>query len=225
MKDAAVLATEWQTRMDGLSRRQRTGEGLASLAISEALVGQAEQARARVAAAADDGLLSGETLDEQLVVAAILGDAAGVRRLLPQTVAEIKKNQGTSPQAADVERATRALAALGEGKPAETVALLSPVTFDSSHSQAVAVWGMANIQLKNWAEAEKAFLFSTSEESRPGLGSSKAYSLVMLARSQAELGQTAEARQSYQRFFDLWADADPDVPLLIQAREEFGLLR
>ena len=48
---------------------------------------------------------------------------------------------------------------------------------------------------------------------------------MSLARVQVELGQKDEARKSYQKFFDLWKDADPDVPLLIQAREEFVRLR
>ena len=47
----------------------------------------------------------------------------------------------------------------------------------------------------------------------------------MLARVQAQLGQKDEARKNYQRFFELFKDADPDLPLLVQAREEFGLLR
>ena len=76
MKEASILAKDWQARMDSLSRGQRTGEGLAGLAISEALVGQTDQARARIAAADDDGLLNAASLEEQLVVAAILGDGA-----------------------------------------------------------------------------------------------------------------------------------------------------
>ena len=30
--------------------------------------------------------------------------------------------------------------------------------------------------------------------------------------------------ESYERFFELWKDADPDLPLLRQAREEFAKL-
>jgi len=225
MKEAASLATEWQTRMDALSRGQQTGEGLVALAISEALVGQAEQARARIATADEDGLLNAASLNERLVVAAIAGDVEDARRLLPGAVAEHQKTAGTSPQAAENERAIRALAMLAERKPAETITLLEPLTFDAAHSESIAVWGTAQMLLKNWAAAEKAFVFSTSKESRQGLGSSSAYSHVMLARVQAELGKKDEARKTYQKFFGLWKDADPDVPLLLQAREEFVRLR
>ena len=117
------------------------------------------------------------------------------------------------------------LSEYAERKPAETITLLEPLTFDAAHSESIAVWGMAHVLLKNWSAAEKAFLFSTSKESRQGLGSSSAYSHVMLARVQVELGKKDEARKTYQKFFDLWKDADPDVPLLLQAREEFVRLR
>ena len=42
--------------------------------------------------------------------------------------------------------------------------------------------------------------------------------MVSLARARAALGQTAEARKLYEQFFELWKDADPDVPLLVRAR-------
>ena len=114
---------------------------------------------------------------------------------------------------------------LAERKPAEAIILLEPLTFDGAHSESIAVWGIAHVLLKNWPAAEKAFVFSTSKESRQARGSSSAYSHVMLARAQAELGKKDEARKTYQKFFDLWKDADPDVPLLLQAREEFVRLR
>ena len=38
------------------------------------------------------------------------------------------------------------------------------------------------------------------------------------------MGKTDEARKSYQKFFELFKDADPDLPLLVKAREEFSKL-
>ena len=46
-----------------------------------------------------------------------------------------------------------------------------------------------------------------------------------LARAYAMQGDSSRARSSYQQFFDLWKDADPDVPLLIQAKEESAKLQ
>jgi hypothetical protein len=38
-------------------------------------------------------------------------------------------------------------------------------------------------------------------------------------------GDTSGARKSYQDFFALWKDADPDLPVLVQARKEYDTLR
>ncbi len=35
---------------------------------------------------------------------------------------------------------------------------------------------------------------------------------------------TAEARAAYQRFLTLWKDADPDIPILRQAKTEYKKL-
>ena len=223
-KEAAVLATEWQARMDAASRRQHTGEGICGLAISEGLVGLVDQAKARVAAALEEELLLAGSFDERLVLAAILKDGELARELLPPAIVEFKKDNGTNPQAARGEKTLQALAKMAEGKPSEAIALLEPITFDGSFSEAVSVWTIAHMQMKNWPAALKGLEFMTSEKQRQGLSASTPFALASLARVQAELGQKEDARKNYQKFFDLWQDADPDVPLLIQAREEFAKL-
>jgi eukaryotic-like serine/threonine-protein kinase len=47
---------------------------------------------------------------------------------------------------------------------------------------------------------------------------------VGLARAAARLGDVARARKAYDDFFALWKDADPDVPLLLSARNEYDAL-
>lgn len=37
--------------------------------------------------------------------------------------------------------------------------------------------------------------------------------------------QSAKARNAYEDFFDLWKDADPDMPILKQAKEEYAKLQ
>ena len=46
-----------------------------------------------------------------------------------------------------------------------------------------------------------------------------------LARAYALQGDTAKARVAYQDFFALWKDADPDIPILKQARVEYAKLQ
>jgi len=38
-------------------------------------------------------------------------------------------------------------------------------------------------------------------------------------------GDAAKARIAYQNFLAMWKDADPDVPLLLQAKAEYATLQ
>jgi len=223
MQEAAALGVDWQARMEAASRRAHVGQGLMQLAINEALVGQAEAARARVKSAEDDELLGANTIDDRLVVAAILGDATDARRLLPLALEQARKDaNGNLPPA--VEKTLHALALLGEGRPAEAAARLEPVTFDLAHAEAVTVWTIAQGQAKNWAQAIKGLTLIQQDTWQRGLGSTRALVMVELARAHAALGNRDEARRRYQAFFEFWKNADPDVPLWLEAHEEFGKL-
>jgi tetratricopeptide (TPR) repeat protein len=46
-----------------------------------------------------------------------------------------------------------------------------------------------------------------------------------LARAAAVTGDLAKSRKAYQDFFALWKDADPDLPVLLEARREYEKLR
>jgi len=46
-----------------------------------------------------------------------------------------------------------------------------------------------------------------------------------LARAYALSGDTAKARTAYQDFLALWKDADPDIPMLKQAKAEYAKLQ
>jgi len=45
-----------------------------------------------------------------------------------------------------------------------------------------------------------------------------------LARAAALSGDTAKARKAYQDFLALWKDADPDLPILAEARKEYAAM-
>jgi tetratricopeptide (TPR) repeat protein len=46
-----------------------------------------------------------------------------------------------------------------------------------------------------------------------------------LARAYALQGDKAKSRMAYQDFLALWKDADPDIPILQQAKAEYATLR
>ena len=46
-----------------------------------------------------------------------------------------------------------------------------------------------------------------------------------LARAYALSGDTAKAKAAYQDFFALWKDADPDIPILKEAKADYAKLQ
>ena len=48
---------------------------------------------------------------------------------------------------------------------------------------------------------------------------------LQLGRAYAMQGDTTDARAAYQEFLNLWKDADPDIPILKQAKAEYAKLK
>ena len=48
---------------------------------------------------------------------------------------------------------------------------------------------------------------------------------LQLGRAYAMQGDTAKSRAAYQDFLTLWKDADPDIPILKQAKTEYAKLQ
>jgi serine/threonine protein kinase/tetratricopeptide (TPR) repeat protein len=87
------------------------------------------------------------------------------------------------------------------------------------------VRGLAYLQAKRGAEAAAEFQKivdhrgidpPTPEHSLAKLGLGRAYAMT---------GDTAKARAAYQDFLALWKDADPDVPILKEAKAEYAKLQ
>lgn len=48
---------------------------------------------------------------------------------------------------------------------------------------------------------------------------------LQIGRAFVMQGDVAKARDAYQNFFALWKDADPDIPILKQAKAEYAKLQ
>ena len=48
---------------------------------------------------------------------------------------------------------------------------------------------------------------------------------LQIGRAYAMAGDTAKAKTAYQEFFTLWKDADPDIPILKEAKAEYSKLQ
>ena len=85
--------------------------------------------------------------------------------------------------------------------------------------------GQAYLALHRGPEAAVAFQKIVDH---PGLVTNRLYGALArlgIARGNAMQSETAKARSSYQDFFTLWKDADPDVPILQHAKAEYAKLQ
>jgi eukaryotic-like serine/threonine-protein kinase len=88
-------------------------------------------------------------------------------------------------------------------------------------------YGRANLYLKQRRDNEAAAEFKRIID-RPfiePLSPAHALARLGLGRALALTGDVTGARKSYQDFFAMWKDADPDLPVLAQARKEYEQLK
>jgi eukaryotic-like serine/threonine-protein kinase len=130
---------------------------------------------------------------------------------LPAVLAIKEVNRHNSAKALELLRAALPYEL---GNPLPTVGPLSPVYF---RGYALLAAGQAR---EAAAEFQKILDHRGIVLNSP-LG---ALAHVGLARALVASGNSAAARTAYQDFFALWKDADPDVPILLQAKSEYAKL-
>jgi tetratricopeptide (TPR) repeat protein len=118
-----------------------------------------------------------------------------------------------------------------ENKPTQAIDTLVPaIPFEAGFVQPgfrltpAYLRGLVFLQNKQGPEAAAEFKKIVGHESQAGTSIVAPLASLGLARSYALMGDTAKARTAYQDFFSLWKDADPDVPILIQAKSEYAKL-
>jgi eukaryotic-like serine/threonine-protein kinase len=85
--------------------------------------------------------------------------------------------------------------------------------------------GMAYLKSKHGAEAAAEFQKVLDHRGTSGASPYCALANLGLARSYALTGDAAKARTTYQDFLSLWKDADPDIPILKEAKAEYAKLQ
>jgi tetratricopeptide (TPR) repeat protein len=129
--------------------------------------------------------------------------------------------------------AVRAAVEIGRGNPSRAVELLQPATVYDLNVEytpgaplcLVYVRGEAYLALRQGSQAATEFQKILSH---PGIVVNcplGALAHLGLARAYALHGDTAQARAAYQDFLTLWKDADPDIPILKQAKAEYAKLQ
>ena len=213
----------------------------ASAALREATFGNVAEARQQAAAA----LAFSHGRDEAFVAGlalAVAGDSAGAQTLadelakrypldtivqfnyLPSLRGQIALNRAAAgpkdaPKAIEAMKAVEALQPAGPyefGAPANSALTISMYP--------VYVRGSAYLQARQGAAAVAEFQKIVE---RPGVvvgESIGALAYLGLARGYAMSGDGANAKAAYEAFFQLWKEADPDVPVLKAAHAEYAAI-
>ena len=223
------VGTELEKRAEDLLQARGDKENIAhgklSLAADLLYAGRCPEAKTQVKAALS--LSRGQTiLFPATLIYAVCDDQAEAQSLLdelrkqyskstfvgalvaPMAQAEMERSRGNLDHALQLMESVRAYD------------LGIPVGVGSNYMR-------GNLYLKQRRGSEAAAEFKKIIDS-PGVDPfSPAHVLahLCLGRALAISGDTSGARKSYQDFFALWKDADPDLPVLVDAKKEYEQLK
>ena len=230
--DAAAFAGQRKKSKDFLRRSIEAAQrlnlkgnaagGTAGLAAGDAFYGNCRDAREEIAEALK--IARPWWVDQAASdVYAMCGEPAKAQPF----VDKLAKQFASDPimQASGLAR-IRATIELYRGSAAKAVELLQGAApYEYSRTGIIFLRGQAYLQLKKGAEA--AAEFQKILDRRGAAATDDIYPLAHLGMARAAVltGDTSKARKFYQDFFALWKDADPDIPLLLQAKAEYAKLK
>ncbi len=199
--------------------------------LTEAYLGDAQHARAL----ADDALKL--TVNRYVEVDAALALAlAGETARAEKLAADLDKS---FPSDTELQRywlpTIRAAAALQRGDAKKVADLLAPIGsfemtpyemyFPLGQVDATHVHGWASLALHDGTAAAAQFQRILDHPGLAQISPVGALARLGLARAFTLEGQNAKARGAYNDFLMLWKDADPDIPILRQAKAEYAKLQ
>jgi eukaryotic-like serine/threonine-protein kinase len=230
--DAAVFSGKMRTareltlRAIESARRREMSEAASdfatTLARTQALVG--ERAPAVESAAAQLAQpLDWQSMARAATALALSGDAKGAQPFCEQIALRVPRGTAAHGRVLPLLRAAinlargdarAALLALERAAPFERIAAFWPQYLR----------GQAHLLLRNGADASADFQAIIDHRARGILSPLYPLAHLGLARARVLADDTDGGRKAYQDFFAIWKDADPDVPLLQEARREFQML-
>ncbi len=225
-KEAARLSEDWlqRSKLSGSSRLAFSGESLLSVALSHAMVGRQDLARAELARVRENKLLADGSSDELVALGALLGDKQLSEGALNDAIAHLRRV--SLPEDRDkAERSMRGFAALSAGRNQEAYDLTSAVgVTDGAQRYTMFAAAIAASRLQRWPDAVRILEALDGFDHNLGTSGLPATVRIMLARAYTASSRPADARKAYDVAFRIWKDADADLPLLMEAKKEYAAL-
>jgi serine/threonine protein kinase/tetratricopeptide (TPR) repeat protein len=228
LQPARAAYAQSESASQRLGYKEFSGVVLARQAVCEVELGNFTEGRQRIS----DALARSEDRDTRRIVMVALaqtGDAARSQKIADDLVRQYPTDTLINKVWVPV---TQASTDLQHNQPAQAVTHLEAATPyelgsdpDSAHYLVNDVRGQAFLRLKEGAKAAAEFQRILDHRGIDPLDISYNLSHLGLGRAQALQGNTAQAKSAYQDFFAAWKDADPDLPILKQAKAEYDKLQ
>jgi tetratricopeptide (TPR) repeat protein len=211
--------------IDGIERmglKSVAGDMLAGIAIDSALFGVCSDARTHAESARTKSR-SANTVLTSATALALCGD-------LPRAQALVDEVARENPTGSVLNRVhlpeVRAVIEIRRGNPQKAIDLLeSGVPFEAAHPPNTFTRAHAYLELGDGEKAAAQFQRILDNRGTGGLNTFYPLSRLGLARAKALAGDAAGARTAYQDFLAAWKDADPDLPILKEAKAEYAKLQ
>ena len=207
--------------------KETAGGYEANSSLREALFGNPAQARQQAAAALD--LSNGRDVQfEAALVLAFIGDAARAQALADDLSKRYPEDTIVQLKEVPTLRAQLALSHNDPSQAIENLQAAAPYELGMLGIGAISytayVRGESYLAAQDGSKAAAEFQKIIDHRS-VALHAVGALARLGLARAYASQGDSAKARTKYQDFLNLWKDADPDIPILKEAKTEYAKLR
>jgi tetratricopeptide (TPR) repeat protein len=211
------------------TRGRNFREPSAAIAAAEALV-EAEVGNSSAAKAQLRASLAMARSRSNLGVVAVAFALAGGTAEAHAAMSEIQRRypQDTALQSVYLPAADAALK-LRVGKPAESIAELQAAKCCELGANfgflPIYIRGQAYLSAQQGAEAAREFRYIIEHRNFSPVAPEYALAYLGLARAYKMSNDPNKSRSAYQDFLALWKDADPDIPILKQAKAEYAKLQ
>jgi tetratricopeptide (TPR) repeat protein/predicted Ser/Thr protein kinase len=234
-----VLAAQAEYSLGKTQRARETFRRAASLAQSEGLKEAVANARAgetvleaalgniqEAHQKATEALTSPVDRDTRMTLAtalALCGDTNRAQKLIEELAKDFPLDTLLNNVSLPV---ARAIIEIQHNNPAQAITLLEAASpYDLTGYGPMYVRGKAYLQAREGAKAAAEYQKILDHRGIDPLSLFYALARLGLGRAYALQGEMTKARTAYQDFLALWKDADPDIPILKQAKEEYEKLR
>jgi len=209
---------------DRLGFKETTADTQAGFAVTQAVVGNAS--KAKELARSSSALAHGRRNMESVAVAlAMTGDVSRAQTIADDLGHRFPDDTLLHQVSIPV---VQALIEIDRKTPEKAIAALQATTpYELGFNQELFpmyIRGLAYLQAKRGADAAAEFQKMVDHRGIEPTAPEHSLARLGLGRAYVMTGNTAKVRAAYQDFLALWKDADPDVPILKQAKTEYEQL-